>query len=866
VPTPPSGSSPAITPPAGDVMSSMLADLAPVVISHVDTDGRIVEVGGQLLERLGYDPADWVGRSVADMLDDETVLRLIRTGLAGQATADTTTLNGRTWLVAVQPLSSPAGDVTGVATLLTFADEGDVHRELTAQEQLSTAFAATIELSHSFVALADLDGTVTYVNRAGRRLVGRLSDEEALGRPSADFYVEGGHDFPALREILLERGYWQGEGELRHAVSGEAIPVAVSSYLVRSSTGSPLAVASVQRDLRDERRATEEMAVRVQEQRALAELGRLALSMPLPDLLDQAVRLVGGRYPTLAAGMLRRLPEGGLAQMIVCTQPEWNGLTLPIDQGSVVGQVFLQNAIVAIDDVVADPRFAHSGPTPLLRARGLLGCPVPGNDDEPLGVVGAVSPEPRHWTEDDLAFVESVAAILGAAVRRDELETRLQHQALHDPLTGLPNRALVLDRISQGIARSARQDSRLAVMLLDVDDFKSVNDVLGHTCGDELLSHLASRLRDVVRDGDTVARLGGDEFVVVCEDVGSEDEVALLAEALLGTCARPIEISGRRLSLSGSVGVALSLAGENDTTSVLSQADMAMYRAKRDRPGSYRIFDEAMRGDVLGRMNLAGELRAAVRAGAIDVAYQPIVDVATGTVTSMEALARWTNHAGEQIPPCLFVTVAEETGIIGELGHLVLRTAVRDAAAWQDLGRTDIRVNASAHELRSDGYVEQVLSALVDAGLPASLLGLEITESVLVDEDKTTQDNLSRLREAGVCLLIDDFGTGYSSLSYLQRFPVVDVLKVDRSFLSGSSRGEAVVQAVVGLGRAFGLQVCAEGVETPEQHARVAELGCDFAQGYLFGRPLPVEQARELLAGWRPVVPAAVRPARPAAG
>jgi predicted signal transduction protein with EAL and GGDEF domain len=342
--------------------------------------------------------------------------------------------------------------------------------------------------------------------------------------------------------------------------------------------------------------------------------------------------------------------------------------------------------------------------------------------------------------------------------------------------------------------------------------------------------------------------------------------VALLAEALLGACSRPMEVSGRRLSLSGSVGVALSLAGETDATSVLSQADMAMYRAKHDSPGSYRIFDEAMRGDALGRMNLASELRAAVRAEAIDIAYQPIVDLATGAVTSMEALARWTNNQGERIPPHLFVTVAEETGIIGELGRLVLRGAARDAAAWQDLGEVAVRVNASAHELRTDEYVDQVLYALEEAGLPATLLGVEITESVLVDEDKRTQDNLSRLREAGITLLIDDFGTGYSSLSYLQRFPVVDVLKVDRSFLSGSSRGEAVVQAVVGLGRAFGLRVCAEGVETPEQHARVAELGCDYAQGYLFGPPLPLPQVREMLAGWRSVVPARAPADRPAAG
>ena len=217
----------------------------------------------------------------------------------------------------------------------------------------------------------------------------------------------------------------------------------------------------------------------------------------------------------------------------------------------------------------------------------------------------------------------------------------------------------------------------------------------------------------------------------------------------------------------------------------------------------------------------------------------------------MEALARWTNEAGERVPPDVFIPVAEETGLISELGASVLRAAVRQAVAWQPHGEVGVRVNASAHELRSRTYFDQVMVTLEEAGLEPRLLGLEITESTFVDEDKSTQDTLARLRDAGVSLLIDDFGTGYSSLSYLQRFPVVDVLKVDRSFLGESTRGEAVVRAVVGLGRAFGLQVCAEGVETPAQLARVRELGCDFAQGYLFSRPVPATASTELVRSWR---------------
>jgi diguanylate cyclase (GGDEF)-like protein len=392
----------------------------------------------------------------------------------------------------------------------------------------------------------------------------------------------------------------------------------------------------------------------------------------------------------------------------------------------------------------------------------------------------------------------------------------------------------------------------LAVLLLDLDDFKTVNDSLGHGSGDDLLAQLALRFERVVRGGDTVARLGGDEFVVVCEEVTSEQDVAFVAEALLEECATAVLLGDRRISLSASVGVSLALAGEASTAGLLSEADIAMYRAKRDRPGTYRIFDEAMRGDVLGRINVAGELRSAVRSHRLDIDYQPIVDLSTGEVVAMEALARWTNEAGERVAPDVFIPVAEETGLIGELGAVILRGAVRRAVGWQGIREVGVRVNASAHELRSRTYLDQVLSTLEEEGLAPRLLGLEITESIFVDDDKTTHDTLARLRDAGVSLLIDDFGTGYSSLSYLQRFPVVDVLKVDRSFLGEGTRGEAVVQAVIGLGRAFGLQVCAEGVETPEQHRRVVELGCDFAQGYLLARPVRGDQTGPLIKSWVP--------------
>ncbi len=839
---------------SSEAARSLMAEYAPVVLGLVDAEERLVEIDGALLGRQEV----WrtrLGRKVSEITQDEAMIEMVRDGLRGAPRSDHVQVNGRPWLFAVRPVHED-GQVTHVAVMLTYADVTAVHRELTASDAANQRFTAVIELSNSFVSVADLDGRVTYLNRAGRELVGLGSEEEALGRPMRDYFTEVALErVDEFRTSLRSRGSWQGQTTLRHFGTGEEIPVAVDAFVVTGPTETaPLGLAMVQRDLRPQLRAEAELASRIHEQQVVAEVGRLALSLPLAELMTEAVRLVHGRYPGLVPGILK-LHGSHQLEMVACSEERWVSRAVPLDDSSLTGRAITTGRTLRSDDLHDDDRFP---PTTAARAtfarRSMLCSPIAGQPPA-WGVVGVSGDGPVHWTDDDQTFIESVAATLGAAVRRDQLEGQLQHQALHDPLTGLPNRALVVDRIGHALASSARHGSTMAVLLLDVDDFKSVNDVLGHGNGDRLLVELALRLKEAVRDCDTVARLGGDEFVVVCEDLSREEDVAFVAEALLQACAAGVELAGRRLPVTASVGVALAVAGESTTTSLVSEADIAMYRAKRDRPGSYRVFDEAMRGDVMGRINVAGELRAAVRADRIEVAFQPIVDLTDGWVVGMEALARWTNDAGEVIPADLFIAVAEETGIIAELGAAVLRRAAREAVTWRGPREVALRVNASGHELRSPSYVEQVLATLRETGLPAGLLGVEITESVFVDEDRLTRENLSRLREAGVCLLIDDFGTGYSSLSYLQRFPVVDVLKVDRTFLGAGARGEAVVQAVTGLGKAFGMQVCAEGVETSEQHARVARMGCRLAQGYLFGRPQPPERTRAVISRWQPVRP-----------
>jgi diguanylate cyclase (GGDEF)-like protein/PAS domain S-box-containing protein len=835
-----------------EVAAALIAEHAPAVVGLVGEDGRVVDAGGALLGKLGYDRAALVGQQIRDVVDDDMVLTLVRRGLGGESVAETAMLNGRRWMVAVRPASDASGVATGCICVLTFADQVELHQQLSAREADLERFAALVELSKDFIAMADFDGTVTFLNRAGRELVGVESDEEALGRPTTDFFTKTGLEkSQEIEDAVRERGFWEGESELQHLSSGESIPVWVNSFLVtRSSDGEPLALATVQRDLRGQRSAEDALATRAQEQGDLAELGRMALVQSLPELMRECVRRLQLRFPAMLAGVM--VHEGGMSFRTIASADEtWEHRTTVFDERSLTGRVMTEGGPQYSTDLWADPRY-DSETARQARARGGLVVPVPGRQ-QPWGAIGISGTEPHEWLPGEVAFAESLAATLGAAVRRYELENELQHQALHDSLTGLPNRALAQDRIDRALVRVHQAGGRVAVLLLDLDDFKAVNDTLGHGVGDRLLKELAVRFEDVLQASDTVARLGGDEFVVVCEDLGSEDEVALLAESLLAACVETLVLDGRRLNVSVSIGVALAGAGDTevDTTRLLSEADIAMYAAKRDRPGTYRIFDEAMRGDALGRINIAGELRSAVRSGTLRLAFQPIVELSTGAVVALEALSRWVKEDGDVVPPDVFIPVAEETGLIGDLGAWVLGEAARCAARWRRDGHdVALRVNVSAHELRGRTYVEGVLTALAEAGISPRDLGLEVTERTLVDDDKTTQDNLARLSEAGMCLLVDDFGTGYSSLSYLERFPVVDVLKVDRSFLLEGTRGRAVVQAVVGLARAFGFDVCAEGVETPEQLGFLRELGCDLAQGFYLARPVPADEVGALLAGW----------------
>jgi diguanylate cyclase (GGDEF)-like protein/PAS domain S-box-containing protein len=438
---------------------------------------------------------------------------------------------------------------------------------------------------------------------------------------------------------------------------------------------------------------------------------------------------------------------------------------------------------------------------------------------------------------------------------RKTFEEQLAHQAFHDPVTNLANRALFVERVRHAIGRARREDRRLGVMFLDIDDFKTINDSLGHGAGDAALIDVAKRLSNSIRSSDTAARFGGDEFVVLLEDLESTDVATEVAERVLEDLRQPLTVAGKELVVRGSIGISImegaSMVGADE---LIRDADAAMYIAKRDGKGSYRMFEPEMHAGVLARLELRADLQRALEGGQFELHYQPIIRLADGHVAGMEALLRWHHPERGLVLPGDFIPFAEETGLIVPIGRWVLREACLQAVAvqrlWTDEPPLYICVNLSVRQLQHSDVISDVRDALEGSGLDPSLLMLEITESMLIEDPEIAVVKLQELRALGLRIAMDDFGTGYSSLSYLSRFPV-DVIKMDRSFLGPESTREAadLSSAVVALGSSLALDVVAEGIEFDEQLNRLRDLGCELGQGFHFAHPMESAHLLDYLSG-----------------
>jgi diguanylate cyclase (GGDEF)-like protein len=598
------------------------------------------------------------------------------------------------------------------------------------------------------------------------------------------------------------------------------------------------------------------------QQSAVARFGQQALEgADIDELAQEASRILTGVLDIDYGGVMKLLPGGEELLLVsaVGLPEELVGVTrVPTDYRSQSGYALATGKATVVNDWGTETRFQQSE---LQSKQGMKSAAIIliKGKEEPFGILGAGSRALHGFTEEDVNFMQAIANVLANAIERRRTEERTQHEALHDALTGLPNRSLFLDRLEHALSVAARRETDIAVLFLDLDQFKLVNDSMGHAAGDELLAAVAPRLEQALRPGDTVARFGGDEFAVLAEDVGDERGATRIAERIAESLTRPFILRDREHFVSASIGISIG-SGAEEPEGLIRDADAALYRAKDHGRGGYEIFDEVMRSRVIEHMQTENDLRRALQREEFVLHYQPVVRLHDGSIQSMEALLRWDHPERGLVGPLAFIPVAEESRLIVPIGRWVIEQACRQAAAWQklrpDSAPISVAVNLSARQLADPELLAHVEGSIQANGIEPSTLWLELTESTLLD-DAAVERTLGALRRLGVHLVLDDFGVGFSSLGYLKQLPL-SMVKLDRSFVENVTDGPhdaAIVRAVSEMAETIGIGVVAEGVETEEQVRVARDLGCGYAQGFHFAEPVPASYVERLLAGQIPVFP-----------
>lgn len=611
----------------------------------------------------------------------------------------------------------------------------------------------------------------------------------------------------------------------------------------------------------------------------LAEFARtLGTDFPIQAILDSLVARIVDVLPITAAGVTL-ISFAATTPRYVAASDElalrFERLQTDLGEGPCL-LAYQSGEAVAASDLSTDARFPRF--TAAARASGLAAVftfPLR-QSDTPFGALDLYRDTPGELDSEDMEAAQTLADVVAAyllnAWAREEAvaaSEHFRHVALHDPLTGLPNRLLLQQRLEHAAQRARRSHTNAAVLFADLDRFKQVNDTHGHQVGDELLLAVAHRLAGLVRPGDTLARVSGDEFVFLCEDLHSAADVEILAHRIEEALAHPFALAGVELAVTASVGMAFAGPGEEISNQLILQADIAMYQAKRHRRGQHEIID--LRGELMSSEHhpLAGDLRSAIGDGGIDVAYQPIVRSADGLVTGVEALLRWTHPTRGPVPAASVVKVAESTGLINQIGARVLERGCYDRSRWlrnYPGAPLDLAVNVSVRQLMSPDFLATVASVLARTGMDPAGLILEVTESVLIEDNEHVMTVLAKVKDVGVRVALDDFGAGYSSLSYLRRLPL-DNVKIDQSFIADVGRtttGTAIVGAVTHLAHTLGLSVTAEGVETPRQRDEIRAAGCEFAQGHFYAAAMSAA-ALDAHLGVRPTSRPQLPSPRPAA-
>ena len=801
-------------------------------------DGTIVMANRTFIRSVGYPPAELIGRRLQDLLTPGSRLyhdthwgpKLALQGEVREVPADVRRVDGTTVSVLLTATSARGADgaVSGVrVSLFDATDRRRYERELIGARDTERAGRERAERlqrisgvlaganSYREVAGAVLPELVAMLRAVRGALV--VGGTEVAGHPLMDPDRAVARE-PEVLRVELRAGE-ADLGQLCFEFSRErALAEAERTFV---DTCAALCAQSLVRT-----QLFVEATERSRRQTATARLGARALGdVDLPALLREA------------AGGVRRI--------------------LGVDAVDIVQR----DGTVA---VVMGQEPAGQAPT--------FDTPI-GAGDAGYGTLRIHTADSRRMAPGEIDFVNDVVRVLWTFVERGRQDALTRHQATHDPLTDLPNRLLLSERIAHEVARSKRNGTKFAVYLLDIDDFKLVNDTLGHQTGDELLCLVSERLSEAGRATDMLARLGGDEFVMLAPDLCEPEEAEAQALRIGESLEASFRIHGSDLVVRASVGVVLGEAAST-AEGLLRDADVAMYEAKARGRGLHAFFDDTMRDRVETRMRVEADLINALREGHLRVFYQPVATAQDRELTGAEALVRLQHPSRGLVGPNEFIDVAESTGLIVELGRQVLEQACGQLVSWRADGLVDdafsVAVNVSWRQLVQPGFAGQVAAVLEATGLPARLLGLEVTETMIMDSDEVPEAVLHDLAALGIELLLDDFGTGVSSLARLKRLPV-HTLKIDRAFVQGlgESDGEdgAIVSAIVSMSRALGLNVIAEGIETPGQLEAVAALGCEHVQGFLFSRPLPVDQLDQLLSDAATGVQSAglTAPASPAA-
>lgn len=826
----------------------------------IDAATTICYASPAAIEVLGRSPSDVIGSTALDLVhpdDRDTAIDSLAELLGPTQSTDAVVIRGLhadgkwRWLRANARnlLGEPA--VKGI--VLNISDVTDLVEARQLLER-SEAWASTlIESGSDVVLVTDAHGRITYASASVREVLGH-EPAEVLGRSALGLIVP--EDRPgALAEFEravasgadsgpVEYRCWHMDGSARH------MSTSVTNLLENSSVrGVMLRGHDVTR-----RRIAEDLLHRESEL-----LRTVARGLPLEVVLGKVVRLVTEQVHGAACylsvvdadGVLRSRASDGVDARIL------EGVDA-MGADSPLGRMLRAEGVqeVLFRDLPADERRGAIGD--IVVGEGFRSCWTFCIADAATGMlVGTLVvllQEDRDPLPIEREMSERAVHVSAIAIERAVVEADLQHKAMHDDLTALPNRNLLVERVEQALLRARRRLSVPAVLFVDLDRFKFVNDSRGHEVGDELLRQVASRLAVPLRSGDTLGRFGGDEFVLVCEDVGGEPGARSIATRLLEMFTEPFALAGEDLYLSASIGVAVAVDADVSADLLIRDADVAMFRAKERGRSRIEVFEESLRTQTVRRLDTEQALRLAVDRDELVVEYQPVVRLSDAVIVSFEALVRWDRPGHGRVQPDSFIPVAEESGLIVRLGRWVLSEACAEARRWppnrvgEMLG---VSVNLSARQLADPDLLDTVCEALTSSGLDASRLCLEVTESVLIHDADHAVATLSALRDLGVELSIDDFGTGYASLDYLRRFSMAHELKIDRSFVNGvavrGSQEAAIVSASIAMASSLGLRVVAEGVQTPDQIDALRTFGCDLAQGYHFSRPVPAISARDLV-------------------